>query len=109
MPRIQLHTSAAHTADGELLAKRVKARAEATELLLKRPPIGLAWTLAVQGTVGAVLGWLLTRDAAAPLAMLGPMAGAGVMLAVAASVQCVRLHRRQQAVIALLLAEPPPR
>jgi len=106
MPKIQLHTDAARTADGELLAKRLKARAEATELLRKRPPVGLAWTFAMQGAMGLALGWLLSRDAAAPMQIVGPAGCAALLLAVTASVHCVRLHRRQQAIIALLL-DPP--
>ena len=97
-------STAAHPAEGELIARRLKTHADAIESLRLRPPTGLALMFAAQAAGGAAAAWLVSRSTGEPVSIMASVAGAGLLLAVAACMQCVRMQRRQQAIITLLLA-----
>jgi hypothetical protein len=88
---------------GERLAKSVVLRTEALEALrAPRPKLAL-WHMFLTAVIGAGIAWLGAHAGANSVFAIGIAAEVGFLLAVTAYVECIRLRRRLDAAVVLLL------
>lgn len=90
--------------EGERIAKAVAEKHSAREVLLNEKRFEFSWTYFGLILMGGLWGWSVSTYIQGSLVtnVIGTAAGVAFMLAVATFNECLRLRRRQVAIIALL-------
>jgi len=88
--------------DGEKIAKAVVARSQALDTLLNERRVVFSWQYLGLILLGGVWGWLVSKVGADGNMLVAVAAGAGFSLAAAAFRECIKLRRRQDAMVVIL-------
>ena len=99
----QMNTgNAAAQIDGERIAKAVAVRSQALDEFLNEKRTVFSWKYIGLIGLGGVWGWFVTTQTTSGPVLVGIAAGIAFFIAPAAFVECIKLRRRLEAVIALM-------
>ena len=102
----QMNTgNAATQIDGERIARAVTVRSQALDELSSAKGTAFSWKYVGLLVVGGVWGWFVSTQTTHGPVLVGIAAGIAAFLAPVAFVECIKLRRRLEAVIALMKSQ----
>ena len=94
--------------DGERIAKAVAVRSQALNELLNEKRSAFSWKYVGLIVPGGFWGWFTSTQTTSGPVLVGIAAGSAFFLAAAAFIECTKLRRRLEAVIALMNSQNAP-